>query len=191
MNPSFQSQAPGFDEPIEMLKACHERIERQLSTLERLLPHLAAHGCDEQARQAAVNILRYFNEAGPHHHADEEQDLFPALLDAAEGDDAERTNVLVAVLLAEHREMNRMWAELRPWLAAIATGESVQLGRDRVAEFCALYRRHILTEEGQALTLAEQLIAPETLAEVGAAMAERRGVKPAVGAGWRGQGESR
>ena len=88
----------GFDEPIEMLKACHERIERQLSTLERLLPHLAANGCDGEARQAAANILRYFNEAGPHHHADEEQDLFPFLL-AQRREDAERANVLVAALL--------------------------------------------------------------------------------------------
>ena len=155
------------------------------------MPHLAANGCDEQARQAAANVLRYFNEAGPHHHTDEEQDLFPLLLDAAKGDDAERANVLVAALLGDHREMNRMWAELRPSLAAIASGESSQLWLDRVAEFCALYRRHILTEAGEALTLAEQLIAPEALVEVGAAMAERRGVKPAAGAGWRRRGDGR
>lgn len=179
----------GFDEPIEMLRGCHERIEQQCSTLERLVPHLDANGCDAAAGEAAVNVLRYFNEAGPHHHADEEQDLFPLLLDAAQRDDAERAYVLVATLLAEHREMNRMWAELRPSLAAIASGESSQLGRDLVAELCALYRRHILTEEGEALTLVEQLIAPEALVEVGAAMAERRGVKPAAGAGWHRRGE--
>jgi len=39
-----------------------------------------------------------------------------------------------------------MWAELRPCLTAIASGESAQLGRDLMGEFCALYRRHILTE---------------------------------------------
>ena len=61
----------------------------------------------------------------------------------------------IATLLAERREMNRMRAELRPCLAAIASGESSQLGRNLVAEFCALYRRHILTEESEALTLLE------------------------------------
>ncbi|MGH8668869.1 MAG: hypothetical protein ACREUH_06505 [Burkholderiales bacterium] len=33
--------APSFDEPLEMLAACHERIEAQLGTLERRAPRSA------------------------------------------------------------------------------------------------------------------------------------------------------
>ena len=46
--------APSFDEPLEMLSACHERIEAQLATLERLCEHLAAQGNDTEARSAGV-----------------------------------------------------------------------------------------------------------------------------------------
>ena len=71
--------AAGFDQPFEMLAACHERAARMLDLLARLLPHLASQGCDEQARQAARDVMRYFDLAGPAHHEDEERHVFPLL----------------------------------------------------------------------------------------------------------------
>ena len=71
--------APGFDQPIAVLKHCHDRIRKQLDTLQRLPAHLAAHGADEQARQAAQAIINYFEKAAHLHHADEEENLLPVL----------------------------------------------------------------------------------------------------------------
>ena len=36
----------GFDEPFEMLVACHGRVERMLDLLERLAQHLLDQGAD-------------------------------------------------------------------------------------------------------------------------------------------------
>jgi len=127
MAQSLIPTVPGFDEPIAMLRACHERITRQCDTLERLLPHLEANGSDEPARQAAAAVLRYFTLAGPHHHADEERDLFPRLLATATGEDAQRTALVVASMLAEHREMERLWALLGPALEGVTSGETRSL----------------------------------------------------------------
>ena len=71
--------APGFDDPLGMLVACHRRIERELATLARLQRHLPEHGCDDDARAAARAILKYFDGAAPNHHADEEDERVPAL----------------------------------------------------------------------------------------------------------------
>src|SRR4051812_38739979 len=71
--------APGFDEPLELLEACHGRIEMQLTMLERLVAHVAEHGCDVEAREAARFIIRYFDTSGVQHHRDENEDLFPLL----------------------------------------------------------------------------------------------------------------
>ena len=60
------SPAVGFDQPFEMLEACHERVERSLGLLLRLAEHLVSHGADEQARDAARDVLRYFDLAAPH-----------------------------------------------------------------------------------------------------------------------------
>jgi hypothetical protein len=43
----------GFDQPFEMLGACHERVQRTLDLLQRLQTYLAEQGVDDSARQAA------------------------------------------------------------------------------------------------------------------------------------------
>ena len=46
--------AAGFDQPFEMLLACHQRVDRMLRLLQRLAPHLATHGADAEAVRAFV-----------------------------------------------------------------------------------------------------------------------------------------
>ena len=46
-----------------------------------------------------------------------------------------------------------------------------------VGAFCALYRNHIATEENEVLALADHVLPPAVLADVGRAMSVRRGVK--------------
>ena len=71
--PGFNAPAAGFEAPLEMLSACHGRVESQCQTLLRLPPHLAANGPDQAAREAAQNIMRYFDTSARNHHADEEE----------------------------------------------------------------------------------------------------------------------
>ena len=71
--------AAGFDEPFELLAACHQRVERMLGLLQRLQPHLQAHGADRAGAEAARDLLRYFDLAAPHHHEDEELHVLPVL----------------------------------------------------------------------------------------------------------------
>jgi len=77
--PSLFDLPASFDDPLEMLLACHRRIERQLQTLERLQVHLEVNGVDAEASAAAQAILRYFTRSAENHHEDEEKDLFPLL----------------------------------------------------------------------------------------------------------------
>lgn len=165
-----------FDEPIEMLKACHERIRRQCATLEKLVEHLPVHGADVQAQQAATNVMRYFDTAGRNHHADEEENLFPLLVqmsEAAQDNLGER----IASLLAEHQVLDRNWAALRPLLADIAAGRPAPLGRPQVDAFASAYRQHTAREEAEILPYAEQHLRPEQVRALSDAMVARRTVK--------------
>ena len=81
------SAVPGLDtpdaeleSPFEMLQACHERVDRMLMLLAKLQRHLGHTGCDDAARRAAGDVLRYFDVAAPLHHQDEELHVFPALM---------------------------------------------------------------------------------------------------------------
>lgn len=171
------SPAPSFDEPLEMLHACHGRIEAQCATLKRLAQHVADHGGDAAARDAAQAALRYFDTAGRHHTADEEVDLFPRLL-AAAGDEAPRAQSLVGALLAEHRRMDAAWAALRPALAALADGQNAALGRDECERFAELYADHIRREEDELFPLAARCLGADDLQFLGRRMAQRRTSRP-------------
>jgi hemerythrin-like domain-containing protein len=163
--------APGFDEPLAMLRACHERIQRQCATLAKLVAHLRHDGLTEDARRAAVDIHRYFSSAGRQHHADEEQDLFPVL--RAEPDLAG----LLDALARDHAEMDSLWQHLEPLLAAPDTIHDLDAFARLAGEFNALYRQHIAHENSELLTQAEQLLNVEQQRELGARMAARRGVR--------------
>ena len=52
-------------------------MQRFAALLGRLAEHLGTHGANEDAQVTATSIRRYFNEAAPRHHEDEEVDLFP------------------------------------------------------------------------------------------------------------------
>jgi hemerythrin-like domain-containing protein len=172
------SLAPTFDEPIEMLEACHGRIEAQLTTLERLTQRVAAQGTDADARVAARAVMRYFDTAGVHHHRDEEEDVFPLLRTLA----AERGRAEIAAvsdeLGREHATMDLQWSRLRERLAAMAAGADVRLDADEVARFAWTYRRHMETEAASLLPFAKEALSVEQRALLGERMAARRKALP-------------
>lgn len=179
INLSSLTSAPaaGFEQPFEMLEACHERVHRMLALLTRLREHLRSHGADDQARQAARDVMRYFDQAAPEHHRDEELHVFPPLL--ARGDPP--TVAVVVRLQQDHLQMESRWKEARRVLAALAQGELPALGQADDAAldaFASLYAGHIRTEEQIAYPVAAALLGKEAIEQMSADMMQRRGVLP-------------
>ena len=178
--PGHSAPGVGFEVPLEMLAACHLRVRSQCQTLQRLVPHLAAHGADRQAREAAVAVMRYFDTAARQHHEDEEIDLFPALLESMAGSDAVCLRELTAALAADHRVLESRWHALRRVLEAVAGGAAATLAADDVQAFVGLYQRHIEREEAELLPMAGRLLDDATLDRIGLAMRLRRGGSPPI-----------
>jgi len=174
--PGFSSPAAGPDAPLDMLAACHGRVEKQCQTLQRLSPHLALHGSDGAAREAASAVMRYFDTAARHHHEDEEQSLFPALLEAMAGSDAVCIRALTQALALQHRQLEVRWQSLRDKLQTIAEGRTVALQAALVDDFVAAYRSHIQQEDTELLPMAQRLLDDAALARIGQAMRVRRGL---------------
>ena len=184
MNPGGDNtgRTPGgaladFEHPLQMLVACHQRITAHSDMLLWLARHLHLHECDPEAQQVASFVLRFFDGAGRHHHEDEDENLFPALRAAVQSQNAERVALLVAQLMAEHREMEQAWDGFRDSLELIAHGERVLLRELEVDRFCKLYRTHMALEEANLIPLAGKILGRDDLAAIGKAMAARRGVK--------------
>jgi pyridoxamine 5'-phosphate oxidase len=176
MKNSLFETAPGFDEPIAVLAHCHTRIRKQLVTLQKLLTHLPDHGANVDAQQAAHAVLRYFNDAAPLHHEDEEENLLPQLEMTAGGEDASQLQAILPRLLEEHRQMATLWQALDRQLSTIASGQSAHLSDTDVAQFASLYEAHMHTEESVIAPMAKRLFSTEQMQQLGDAMRARRGI---------------
>jgi hemerythrin-like domain-containing protein len=170
------SPAAGFAEPFEMLAACHERVERMLALLARLRAHLAAHGDAVQGQQAARDIMRYFDQAAPQHHRDEELHVFPPLLAGGEP----RVVEVVQRLLRDHAQMEARWPAARAVLQRIAEGTLRQPGAADDAAldaFASLYGAHLQAEDEIAYPAARGVLDAPAQRAMGEEMMRRRGVK--------------
>lgn len=161
--------APGFDDPLGLLRACHERILGHCDTLERLASHLQQHGADQDAQLAAARILRYFQVGAPLHHEDEERNLFPAL--RAHSDFPAIQRPVLENLVVQHRELDTLWMRLEAALQIISGGALADLS---VAPFVTLTRAHIAVEEQEIFPLAERYLDAAVLAVLSRAMQARR-----------------
>ena len=172
--PGFASPGVGFDEPFEMLQACHERVQRSLALLQRLIAHVDQQGCDADARSAASDVLRYFDLAGPHHHEDEERHVFPLLHEHPD----ERVRAAVTTLQADHVLMHAMWERLRTGLLRWRDGTDATpfTPEERAVadEFVRIYERHIPLEEEVVYPAARALLDAADQRAMGNEMAARR-----------------
>ena len=190
---------PDDADPLGQLDACHDRMQRQLKTLQRLLERQADVGqasVDDEVRAAAAAVRKYFDEAAPRHHRDEEQDLFPAVIEAMAGSDAVCIKGIVQRLSAEHGQLEQAWQALRPTLVALAEAEgaapdgkcddSHDDGRDesrgppwrldpgQVDRFIAVYRSHLAIEDDELMPMARRLLSDDQIGQIGQAMRSRR-----------------
>jgi len=172
----FRTPAAGFDQPIEMWLACHERILRMIALIVRLCEHLAAGGSIEAAGVTATSILRYFDEAAPRHHEDEELTLFPRLLAHLQGADRQKIERTIDDLRYDHGRLERSWTALRPALVAITSGTTVSLDTEATVGFVTDYREHVERENDVLASAFRRAFDAVELEAIGRAMAARRGL---------------
>ncbi|TDP83704.1 hemerythrin HHE cation binding domain-containing protein [Aquabacterium commune] len=168
-----QPVSPRIDDPIALLRACHEKVVRFTQLAQRLQAHVAEHGADAQAREAATAVLRYFTLAAPLHHADEDENLFVALRALGHAD----VNARIDALQQEHDTLGALWLPVRAWLAHIAEGQTPPHGSPDgspdVDGFATRYRAHVAQEEASVYPHAAELPAPVLRALADAMVARR------------------
>lgn len=172
----ISTPAVGFEQPFELLEACHERVDRTLALLQRLVAHIDNQGHDASSRSAASDVMRYFDLAAPHHHLDEERHVFPAVLDSGNVAWIEA----VKTLLQDHEDLHQQWADLRQVLQVwanegMASATVTEQTHQAVNTYCERYAQHKLLEDGVVYPAARSLMtAPEALHAMGSEMKARR-----------------
>lgn len=172
----FRSPEAGFDEPVEMWLACHERVKRFVLLIGRLAEHLQKVGADEDAQVTAASIRRYFNEAAPRHHEDEEVDMFPRLREKLAADEREPIVRIIEQVEADHLEMAGVWKRIDATLAEIQHGRRITLDVALNDRFATLYHHHIDAEERVLLPAMKRAFGKGDWQAIGRAMGQRRGL---------------
>lgn len=170
MNSPFPQPAPGFDEPLELLRACHMRMLMHCATLEKLPAQLQAGNAGEIG-ETVEKIRHYFNTAAHLHHQDEERDLFPLLQQQSPD-----FNAAVRELSGDHLELESAWHDLDSLLAELDRLDDPRALDERIRAFTNAYRQHIQKEEQSILMPAGQALNATDLKRLGRAMARRRDV---------------
>lgn len=175
----FSTPAAGFDQPLELWGACHGRVRRMIGLLQRLAEHVPKAGADSDARTTATSIRRYFDEAAPRHHDDEEIDLFVRLrerLGQLDATHAKQVAEAIATLESDHHDLSALWRTLRETLVRIEGGQAAVLDEATIAVFVNRYEAHMELEETVIEPALKRLLKKSDLAAIGQSMAKRRGV---------------
>lgn len=154
---SASDSAPdSAEQPLDTFTQCHAGILAQMHSFAEL-PALLEPAA--QARRLAGQMLKFFPQVVREHHAEEEQELFPAVLGASvKGPERELVQVMVERLTAEHRQVEAMWSRLESALTAVAKGRDTELDASAVQRLVTTYIGHAQYEEQQFLPLAQALL---------------------------------
>ena len=152
---STSPEATGHS-PIDDFSQCHAGILGHLQAL-GTLPALLEPAA--RARQIAANTLSFFRDAVFEHHAEEERELFPAVLSSAtKGEERDRVQALVNTLTAEHRTVEAAWAKLEPKLKAVAKGHDSDVNGADIQALVDSYQAHARFEEDVFLPLSQTIL---------------------------------
>ena len=167
------AQAQG---PLQDFSNCHGEFVALLEGVTGL-PEMVAVA--SAARSRAAGLLKMFRHDVLAHHQDEELELFPAVLEAAlPGAEAGRARAMVDQLVAEHREVARLWKELEPSIEAVARGHLPNVDQVLLHAIVRHFLDHVRHEEEDFLPFAQQVLERrgEEMASLGMALHHRRNV---------------
>lgn len=173
----------GFDQPLQLLKDCHRRIEHFLGVLGAVVDHTGEGPLDDEGRRALEIALWYFHEAAPRHTADEEESLFPRLR-RSQHPGADDSMQDMARLEDDHRRADAAHQQVHQlgqrWLSAGRLGPEDREAFGRLLkELSTTYSAHIRLEEERIFEAASRVLTAEELREIGSEMERRRSSNPA------------
>lgn len=161
------SKSVSWDEPIDMLYACHGKIKRFCHELTLLPNYLSQYGYTAAVHDSITRILTYFNTAAVLHHQDEEQQFFPTLLEYAP-----QARQTIEQLEHQHQQLHSAWEKLSVQLNQLIQCQQPPSAQV-INDFIQSYRQHILLEE-PLFELGKQHIPTTVLQKIGTIMAQRR-----------------
>ncbi len=172
---------PDFDQPIQLIKDCHRRIEY---FFEILLKIADLHGqeLDPEHANALEKALHYFKAATPRHTQDEEKSVFARLRQSSSPKAVEAAK-LIDTLEQQHQQADVIHTQIDAlghlWLKdKTLSPQNASQFHQRITHLQFFYKQHIAIEENHVFPVAQALFTPEQLAQIGQEMKASRNLNP-------------
>lgn len=132
----------------------------------------------KQRQKIATETVRELWPLVKRHHQDEEELLFPAMLERARGQfETAMVDAYIGKLTKEHREIEGVWEKVRPGLVKLSHGVDIELAGDACHALAQLYQAHAQFEETVILPLAAQLLTHDDQDSISLSLALRHNVR--------------
>lgn len=168
----FTDPASDFSDGLAVLGAYHQSLLAHGEQLMKLAQDIAAQEMCEALANRCIALHCYYFHANRLHHLDEEQGLFPLLLDRDP-----LLNGMMDLLAQDHQEIEEDWEALSRMLGSppgITDGREFQR---MAAVFEKRQREHLLREEDDFLPRVAMLLTDEEKMQSGARMAKLRNLQ--------------
>ncbi len=161
------------EDAVDLLTGCHQRI-RHFTAVATKLAH-AQGTTDDEIRQAAAGVYRYYSVSLPLHEADEEETVRPRLDRVAD----DRVRHALLAMADQHQAIDELIERLSPLLRLLEQnpGSQAQVG----GEMCSLtkaldefFRAHLELEETVIFPAIREALPESTRVEMLAEMQQRR-----------------
>jgi len=143
---------------LQRLVDCNARLLRHGANLRQLPLYLRECGADAPARDAAIELLHFFDAVLPRQHAALEHALIPALIEAMAGSDAVCLHQLGDGLALAHTNLQRRWRELRPALLELAADRPASLSAQQVESLIDCCQASVQRANDELLPMAARLL---------------------------------
>ena len=167
-------QSAAFEQPLDLLLSCHDKIIHFSSALYKIAIALQQEGWNDDYAVSADQIRHYFNIAGPEHHLDEEQHLFPAIQALPDDSLDKKSDIstLIQRMISEHSKTDALWLLLDKMLAQ--RSEDFITLKKLSHQFKTEMHEHARIENDIIFPYARQHISVAEFKIMGLAIAQRR-----------------
>ncbi|MDH5353437.1 MAG: hemerythrin domain-containing protein [Gammaproteobacteria bacterium] len=167
-SPSEHDLSKSEESPLNEFSGCHEGIIQNFNQLKELVDlHEKTPGA-EKIKPLAKKLLSFFDEVVIQHHSEEEQELFTIVMDcASKGEEADTARNYIKQLVAEHRQLEKMWKQIEGDIRRLSKGKRTSLDNDLALKLAKEYLEHAKFEEEYFLPLSAKILSKNDLSALG------------------------
>ncbi len=145
--------------PLSEFSNCHRGIVNKLDQLTQLANQVESGTLDIKSREAARSLIVFGQSVLLVHHEEEEQELFPLVIDCAPDKTTKaEARGMIDRLIEEHRKLEALWADVEGTLKLVARGKTEGLSNFGAASLIKNYLAHVRFEEDHFLPFSAQIL---------------------------------